>query len=399
MLARDKGAAKKTVVTPIQRKVKAAVDKGWVNITDLSDSLERITPEEELGSVRTSRSGLSPLDCLMVVLPMDLLWLMFEWFAAEFSCRRVAAESGTQRSVFRRFTFHEFGVLLAFAFVLPCAFKASSWANLWLLLSGAGIVIKCGEATLAKNRIKEFRRAGGCVAPSTFLALVEVALHNNLRPSTKSVVDESLPRVTHREVNPMLKVLVAIPRKPSGCGWLIYMVMCVFEMTGLPFTFGFEPVDVSNRPSPGQALLRLARRRFREGEGHHVHLIADGAFSAADLRQLLTESGAVTKRAAIDLTLSCNANWDKDLCLQAPGQLLPCVPYDLRCRQGDRSGLSGPWQGHPRPQCYSLEFCLATPRGGSTTSRAAGSAAAPLHQGLRQRHAEAPAPGLEALGR
>ena len=90
---------------------------------------------------------------------MHLLWHTFESVRDYFSTRRSHSTSDAQRSLFRDVSFHEFGVLLAFSFVFPCAFGAASWDSLWILLTGAKIALECAGAPLAKKRIMEFRRA------------------------------------------------------------------------------------------------------------------------------------------------------------------------------------------------------------------------------------------------
>ena len=93
----------------------------------------------------------------------------------------------------------------------------------------------------------------------------------------------------------------------------MYMLVCQFGWTSLPFPFVIIQLASDDRLSASDAILCLIRRRWKTRSGRHVLAIADCAFSSRATRKLLTNNAVATDGVAIDLTVSLNSSWDKSL--------------------------------------------------------------------------------------
>ena len=163
------------------------------------------------------------------------------------------------------------------------------------------------------DKLRAWLVASKKYSPSELLKDLEDAIHQEIFPSTNTVVDESLPQSTHREVNPSERCIIQMARKPSGLGRLVYQAVCEWAMSGLPFTYGFELLTHTDRVSAGEAFERLVRKRFLYGPDIHANFIADAAFSSKDVRTIVADNALPTAGQAVDMTLSINVSWDEAL--------------------------------------------------------------------------------------
>ena len=197
--------------------------------------------------------------------------------------------------------------------MFTCFFFVCFFFSIYTQVYNSFIKVKgVTRANITLRRLAAWKAACKAVDVEEFVAHMEGSLNDNIRPGTLNVVDESLPKATHRE-SLINRELQMIPRKPSNMGFLIYQCVCKFDLTGLPCSFGFATVGLTNRMSPAEAFLNLVRKRFTADKHTHITIIADSAFSSTDIRCLVGLNATMTEGRGIDMTLSVNHTWEKKL--------------------------------------------------------------------------------------
>lgn len=294
------------IITDILRAEKCL---GYVNVTGHSTNLQRCSLVTEGAAInpRFIPKNNSPLDFFLNVFPFGLLVMWLKTTNTQLSMKSSSHRTKSGRCHLRRLTFSEFLIAMACGILHAAATKGKNLRSVYKSY------VQLGIPRIPFKRISYFRATTQFVDSAAIITQIEGNIQNSFLPGTICVVDESLPRARHTEPNPASRILMSIPRKPSSIGFLIYMLVCEFEWTGLPFPFAFIPVSEDNRISPVEAIIRLTRSRWLRGYKRHIHLIADSAFAARDARRLLVDNAVATDGITVDLTLSMSASYDVSL--------------------------------------------------------------------------------------
>ena len=283
---------------------------GFVNVTGLPLTRKTELLEYAMLKKRNNPNESLPTDTFLKYFKMETLTKWFNYVLSSFASKRVHATNKARRSQLRPFTFQDHINCIAVGFVHAAITQCSTLRE---LIKSAKMVHKHLGMAGQIDRLSEWLRACQDYKPTELLKDLETAIYEEVQPGTISVIDESLPKSTHREVNPSTRCIIKMARKPSGLGRLIYQVVCEWEYSGLPLSFGFELYQGDDRMAPGEAFKRLVHKRFVHGGGIHAAFIGDAAFASNDVRTIVSQNALPTAGVAVDLTLSVNYSWDASL--------------------------------------------------------------------------------------
>ena len=283
--------------------------KQFKNVTSYAHLLRKKTRENIGARAKGKRGKPSMIESFLKVIPLLLLRLWHNAIYIEFDRKRSSSTSRRTRSKYRPLGFLEHLRYIAVSFFHA---SYSQCVSMKEVLDSFKAAVDTSENEIDLCRLRAWRAACVSVDIDEFVAQMEASLQNNTEAGTDNIIDESLPLATHYEALPF-RELVCMSRKPANVGFLIYQCVMIFDMTGLPVTFGFQTVRFNHRVSAAEAFLHLLRTRYTSGRGKHISIIADSAFSSRDVRCLVALNATMTDGIAVDLTLSANVSWEKKL--------------------------------------------------------------------------------------
>lgn len=126
-------------------------------------------------------------------------------------------------------------------------------------------------------------------------------------PGFSCAIDESLCFASHKE-RYGLHDLVAMERKPSKVGVLVYMLVVRLAYTEFPLPFAFIARTVNAQVTPVDAMHALIAVRAKAAPSK-FEIFADSAFNTAESRESILRGGTVNRN--IGFTMSGKNNTER----------------------------------------------------------------------------------------